>query len=311
MTILDLIREAARHFCLETVAVRLFLTTGRELCNSAHTLHEEFIQSNSVVHVILRPVCGQDASPPCEARGNSAQFPSFLISYHYFDQLLQLCQHEECNENVWRLLLRIPTNKSMRNLFRQLTIPGVGTGWQSQLQCGHMFRLCYNLQICESLAWPSPACSDTEQGTANSFNESWLANFLEQGGFTQVFTLLTDVRMVLCTGDLEEYGALQCTVHKSCQWIAMKLAHKMLEYMQQLRIKDDVRAKRVVEVLASVEYSKLKLQAATMVTASALHSRSHEDTMVVLWGMKLISVCSVRLFTIRHEIILHGFSYFP
>jgi len=312
-TILDLMRRSAHLLNLEVAAVRLFLASGRELCNGAHTLTEAGISVHSVVWIIPRlPVTGkpqagmQPMALASENHDENRHFPSLLISFHYFDELLELCQHDECDEDVWKLLMRIPSNSKMRQMFRELLacsdanldaptsqVPPIAE-WQSQLQVEDIFRLSYSLELIESLLWPSEASSVADGVPHVQLDEMWVMSFLDKGGFAALLGLLMQEDMVhrrhTCASDENRPGAFRNTIFKGCQYLAIKLACNILDYMQRWRQEDPTKGAIANKVLETVDYSALKQQAARISAAAASESLP-QDTLVVAWGLQLMNHC--------------------
>lgn len=113
--------------------------------------------------------------------------PALILinSQEYLNLLFDLLQNDDVDKSsLWNLLMKLPTAQNLVEKINRVK----GTQWKEifDLESGNVYKLLYNLQVAAMLIESSDGSKKGEEERLR-----WCSSFLREGGFHQVFIILT------------------------------------------------------------------------------------------------------------------------
>jgi len=155
----------------DPVKIKLSLEDDKSSDEFTVTNFEKRINQISQTKVIAKKAftIPSSESKLCKVSDNEYQaYSSLLSGEDYFKPLFEkLNLPPPLCGRVWNLLMKLPTNLTLKSKLVELTSE---TDWSSLLSTTNVCKLCYSLQIIDVIS------------RSNDINECWMSNFIKFGG---------------------------------------------------------------------------------------------------------------------------------
>lgn len=176
------------------------INAGKELKNDEQTLDSYIpdVKDGTVIHGTKRTAIA--GSPSEQAPGEAKRLSltettntlaSILAESYFSDLFGMLSLPGALGQQVWDLLMKLPTNRNQLTQLRGLDLADSSlVSWQSLFDLGSTFKLFYSLQIVDSLLH-SPVAPNADAPEWS--REVWSAKFVSLGGVRFLFHALLNV----------------------------------------------------------------------------------------------------------------------
>jgi ubiquitin C-terminal hydrolase len=162
------------------------------------------IKDDFLIHVTRRMTVTSPVDPPASAEtkrlslsetGNTLS--SILAELYFGDLFALLSLPSPLGQQIWDLLMKLPTNKGQLAQLRSLDSVADGSepGWRGLFDLDSTFKLFYSLQIVDSLLHSAKPANVTTEAPDWSV-DSWRAKFVERGGVRFLLHALLNVDLL-------------------------------------------------------------------------------------------------------------------
>lgn len=199
------------------------LMRGRELRSSHATMAELGVEDRCTLTALLAAT----VTPKYQDRLlHAVTDPGSILAQtdKYFDILLQLMQSQhdkEITNNVWSLLMAVPTNQKLlrmvANMGEVMDAELQPIDWAAYLQAAFYFTSIYTLQIVDAQLMPA---DDRDLVSA----VKWRCDFVQNGGFEQALRFFMDGDFVNKPGQSVVLRIVRCCLFGSNQSGAEELS---------------------------------------------------------------------------------------
>jgi len=232
MTVRDLFNVAGAAVGYTAEQLRL-LCAGKELKDGSQTLEALNVIDGQVVGMFFQQRRMLDNET--QVLRTDIVLPSLVLcrneeNFATLFELLSLPEAADQAEEVWMLLMRLPTEERLlSNLETLRAVKCPVPDWNEVLDSKNVYKLLYQLQIMEALVQPAAQDQSTDADSISSDAGSledaqlkdratWRKKFLLYGGFEHLNSIL----LAFQEGDGEEDGDL-ARLRKMCTGLLLKM----------------------------------------------------------------------------------------